>query len=212
MASRHPSTSATWASTFRFEVPGLGVIIGPGAGPANLNASMTHIDNARPVLGAAAESPTIPPHVQRMQDEQRELAERIEKLKAFLLTPTCEALHPHDRGLLREQCEYMDLYQATLSHRIARMTATDAPTVKQILDCPMQENDAGAATVREYLRALLLGVWKKGESFSGKRPFGNSGWETEVIDALHQAGMVKSYESKDYEAGRVLVSWAIESL
>ncbi len=59
-----------------------------------------------------------------------------------------------------------------------------------ILDIEMAENDAGAATVREYLRALLVAVWEDGEGFSGKRPFGNSGWEYDLYTALINAGAV----------------------
>lgn len=47
---------------------------------------------------------------------------------------------------------------------------------KAILDLPMQKNDAKAKTVRDYLKVLLTKLWDEEESFSGKRPFGNSGW------------------------------------
>jgi hypothetical protein len=60
-----------------------------------------------------------------------------------------------------------------------------------ILDVKMRENDAGARTIREYLRALLVAVWEDGEGFSGKRPFGNSGWEYDLYAALIEAGAVK---------------------
>lgn len=63
-------------------------------------------------------------------------------------------------------------------------------TPRQILDTPMQENDAEAATIGAYLAALLLGVWNEGEGFDGKRPFGNSSWEGEVHEALVRAGHV----------------------
>lgn len=53
----------------------------------------------------------------------------------------------------------------------------------------MAPNDAYAATVREYLVALLAAVWDEGEGFDGKRPFGNSGWEGEVLEALDAAGI-----------------------
>lgn len=49
---------------------------------------------------------------------------------------------------------------------------------KEILDLPMQENDAKAKTVRDYLKALLTKLWEDEERFGGKRPFGNSGWQT----------------------------------
>lgn len=48
---------------------------------------------------------------------------------------------------------------------------------KAILDLPMQENDAGAATVRDYFKALLTKLWIEEERFGGKRPFGSSGWQ-----------------------------------
>jgi len=53
------------------------------------------------------------------------------------------------------------------------------------------DSDAGSQiTVRDYFRELVLGVWEHKEGFSGKRPFGNSGWEYEVHSALAKAGFV----------------------
>lgn len=48
---------------------------------------------------------------------------------------------------------------------------------KEYIKIPMQENDAGAKTVGEYLKILLLTLWDEEDCFSGKRPFGNSGWK-----------------------------------
>lgn len=45
-----------------------------------------------------------------------------------------------------------------------------------ILGLPMNENDSGARNVKDYLKELLSTLIKEEESFSGKRPFGNSGW------------------------------------
>ena len=56
-----------------------------------------------------------------------------------------------------------------------------------ILDIAMQENDAGAKTIRHYLHKLLKTLWQEGEDFSGKRPFGNSGWEYDLYIALCRA-------------------------
>ena len=53
-----------------------------------------------------------------------------------------------------------------------------------VLDLPMPTNDAKAATVRAYLLALLTTVWTQEEGFSGKRPFGNSGWQHDVYRTL----------------------------
>lgn len=81
---------------------------------------------------------------------------------------------------------------------------------KEILDYPMQHNDAEARTIGEYLILLLSAVWEEGECFSGKRPFGNSGWYMELYIALVKGGFVKGsfyehdedeeyYELKDYD-------------
>lgn len=45
----------------------------------------------------------------------------------------------------------------------------------KILEIEMGENDADASTIKSYLLSLLTELWSKGEGFSGKRPFGNSG-------------------------------------
>lgn len=72
-------------------------------------------------------------------------------------------------------------------------------TGSEILDLPMSMNDAGATTVRAYLIALLSEVWQKGEGFSGKRPFGNSGWEFELYIPLIKASLIKgSLDSNGY--------------
>lgn len=65
----------------------------------------------------------------------------------------------------------------------------------EILDCPMGKNDAGADTVREYFCRLLLKVWEDEEEFDGKRPFGNSGWQSDVRGALMDAGLLDDPES-----------------
>lgn len=56
--------------------------------------------------------------------------------------------------------------------------------IQAVLNCPLEENDSGADTVKGYLKALLFTLWDEGEGFSGKRPFGNSGWECDLTDAL----------------------------
>jgi len=64
-------------------------------------------------------------------------------------------------------------------------------TPQEILDIPMQARDIECATVREYLKKLLSTLWEEGEGFSGKRPFGNSGWELDLYLPLIKAGVVK---------------------
>jgi len=72
-----------------------------------------------------------------------------------------------------------------------------APTPQQILALPMGENDADAATIREYLIALLAALWDEKEGFNGKRPFGNSGWDGDFVAALIQAGAIEGELDED---------------
>jgi hypothetical protein len=60
------------------------------------------------------------------------------------------------------------------------------------------DSDAGDnSTIRQYLYALLSTLWEEGEGFSGKRPFGNSGWESDLYSALAKGGYVKG-DSEGY--------------
>jgi hypothetical protein len=59
------------------------------------------------------------------------------------------------------------------------------PTPQQILDLPLDHNDADAATVREYLVTLLAVIWDDGDDL---HPFGNSGWKWDLFRALVKAG------------------------
>lgn len=66
-----------------------------------------------------------------------------------------------------------------------------------ILSCPMQENDAHAHTVGEYLIFLARIMWVDNEGADGKRPFGNSGWEGEIERALITAELVHGVLDED---------------
>lgn len=46
-------------------------------------------------------------------------------------------------------------------------------------------------TIRQYLKTLLKTLWEEGEGFSGKRPFGNSGWEMTLIVPLVENEIVE---------------------
>lgn len=53
------------------------------------------------------------------------------------------------------------------------------------------DSDAGDdLSVRDYLCELLVMLWNEGEDFSGKRPFGNSGWEHDLYVPLVKAGFI----------------------
>lgn len=98
----------------------------------------------------------------------------------------------------------------------------DEITGAQILALPMEENDAGASTVKDYLIALLSRVWELDEGFSGKRPFGNSSWQNELYEPLAKAGLVESeiedgrhyakYEKANRDLAHALIVKAIEAL
>lgn len=68
---------------------------------------------------------------------------------------------------------------------------TGAPDGALILDLPMRQNDAEAATVRGYLVALLrvaMGI---------KSPFGNSGWVYDLYEALIRGGLIEARLDSD---------------
>lgn len=72
------------------------------------------------------------------------------------------------------------------------------PTPSQVLAVSLHpENDAGVATLGEYLVALLARAWRYGENFSGKRPFGYSGWHVDLYLGLARAGYVSATLSED---------------
>lgn len=65
-------------------------------------------------------------------------------------------------------------------------------TGAEVLELLMDENDADANTIRDYLKKLLETLWEEGEGFSGKRPFGNSGWDYDLYICLVQNGAIKA--------------------
>lgn len=75
----------------------------------------------------------------------------------------------------------------------ARAKLPSPELIAQVLDCPMPDNNAGADTVRGYLLELLEMVWVEEDGFSGKRPFGDSGWKHEIYGALNRAGIIPGW-------------------
>lgn len=61
----------------------------------------------------------------------------------------------------------------------------------------MPPNDAKAATVADYLKALLTELWEYGEGFSAKRPFGNSGWQDDLYVAVVSGGGARGVIHED---------------
>jgi len=92
-------------------------------------------------------------------------------------------------------------------------------TANEILDLPMNDNDADAETIRDYFKKLLSKLWNEGEDFSGKRPFGNSDWDMDIYTTLVEHHLIEGnfdedflIENVDYEAGNRLVLELIEAL
>jgi hypothetical protein len=95
-------------------------------------------------------------------------------------------------------------------------------TSEEILNLPMERNDADAATIRDYLKTLLSELWEREEMFSGKRPFGNSGWKYDLYGALVVGGAVsgtiiedngdRDIDCEDTDAADKLIAEAIKVL
>jgi hypothetical protein len=92
-------------------------------------------------------------------------------------------------------------------------------TGKDILKIKMCHNDIKAKTIKDYLKSLIYTLWAEGEGFSGKHPFGNSGWEYELYLPLVVAkvveGTLDSYgylNEFDEKTANELIFQAIEAL
>lgn len=87
-----------------------------------------------------------------------------------------------------------------------------------VLDCPMdpEANDAGASSVREYLAKIIQEVWMWEDSFSGKRPFGNSGWKWDVYQALIDNDVVQTsdgtLDTLIVERRREIDAWVVGAI
>lgn len=66
-------------------------------------------------------------------------------------------------------------------------------TYDEILDYPHNFRDTDADNIREYLFRLLEALWLEDEGFSGKRPFGNSGWQYDLHEPLVRMGAIQGH-------------------
>ena len=97
-------------------------------------------------------------------------------------------------------------------HRDCRSRGQDEKAMA-VLALPMQENDAEARTIADYLRQLLRGVLTEKEGFNGKRPFGNSGWIGDLEKSLVKHGVVKgSFDPEGEYLDRVDEAAALKTL
>lgn len=68
--------------------------------------------------------------------------------------------------------------------------------IKEILELKL-DGDFEGMTIKWYLKELLTTLWREGESFSGKRPFGDSSWEYDLYKPLIRAGIVEGTFDED---------------
>ena len=71
---------------------------------------------------------------------------------------------------------------------------------QEILDLKFYSNDfESEMTVSDFLRELFLILLLERESFNSKRPFGNSGWDGDLIKCFIQNGLcLGSIDSDGY--------------
>lgn len=66
-------------------------------------------------------------------------------------------------------------------------------TNKEILELEFESTDLGETiTIKEFFKRLLTTLFEEEECFSGKRPFGNSGWDYDLCICLAQNGIIDS--------------------
>jgi len=65
--------------------------------------------------------------------------------------------------------------------------------LKQALELRFDSDAGDNLTIRDYFYTLLTAVWNEGESFSGKRPFGNGGWEYRPVPTASESGIRPRY-------------------
>ena len=74
-------------------------------------------------------------------------------------------------------------------------------------------------SIHEYLKRLLLTLWKEQDEFSGKRPFGNSGWDydlmacliahNKILGSIDEDGYI---EDCDYHTGDITIREYIKEM
>lgn len=81
-------------------------------------------------------------------------------------------------------------------------------TNKEILELKFESTDLGKEiTIKDFFKELLTTLFKEGECFSGKRPFGNSGWNYDLHVCLAKNGVI---EGKCFQYGD-LEDWDYDS-
>ena len=67
-----------------------------------------------------------------------------------------------------------------------------------VLELKFKSGDLGKkVTVRQFFFELMKTLWIEQEGFSGKRPFGNSGWDGDLISCLVKNKLIKGKLDED---------------
>lgn len=62
---------------------------------------------------------------------------------------------------------------------------------QEILDLVFYSGDLGKdVTIRKWFEAIVMALWEDQESFSGKRPLGNSGWDGDLVACLIRNNLI----------------------
>lgn len=71
-------------------------------------------------------------------------------------------------------------------------------TNKEILELEFESTDLERKiTIRDFFKELLTALFKEGECFSGKRPFGNSGWDFDLCVCLAKNRVIDGHNQID---------------
>ncbi len=61
--------------------------------------------------------------------------------------------------------------------------------LQNLLDAEFKP-EIGKMTIRAYFKELLQTLWKEESIFSGKRPFGNGGWQNDMYGFFLRKGLI----------------------
>lgn len=93
-------------------------------------------------------------------------------------------------------------------------------TIEEVSLLMFYSTDLGTdISIRLFLKELLAVLWYEKENFSGKRPFGNSGWDYEIMKCLVSHGVIDGgfdnegdIQDYDEKTGNALIMEIIRSL
>lgn len=66
-----------------------------------------------------------------------------------------------------------------------------------VLTAKVESMDLEETTIGRYFIELLYALWDREEGFSGKRPFGSSGWQYDIYASLIRNGYIEGELDSD---------------